>query len=217
LSRLSYPFPKAEEFEDLLSNCDQRCRAILAGLWLTEGAPFAFRKCPARYEEIRGWLGTQFQVNSKQITLIGSARIGFSLAPSPKFGTAFGEHSDLDIALVSKSLYGRVASAYELFSLDYQNGTVVPNTDRERALWEDNIEFGKRNIPRGFFDVNKIPNRNRYPLVQHINNTMWRLTKKLELSEGQLRVRRASIRVYRDWQTLLDRVTLTLEKRSLAN
>lgn len=75
-----------------------------------------------------------------------------------KFGQPFGEHSDLDLAAISAQLFEGLASDFRLFSGDYRAGIVKPKTDHQRKLWESNLEFGERNIPKGFFDAWKIPN-----------------------------------------------------------
>ena len=54
-------------------------RAIVARLWVAEGIPYAFRKCPALYEEIRSWLADGLDVDAKEISIAGSGRTGYSL------------------------------------------------------------------------------------------------------------------------------------------
>jgi hypothetical protein len=207
---LSIPFPSPEELRHVLSGATRRSREIVVRLWLTEGCPAAFRNCPSVYEDIRGWLSSRMQVHSKEITLIGSARIGYSLAPPPEFGRPFGNKSDLDLSVISRALFDRLVSTFAAFSNDYKNGTVVPRSERERELWGANLAFGERNIPRGFFDANKVPNFDRYPVAQQVNQAMWALLKKLEVTAGAPKVRRASTRVYRDWQSFIQIVCFNL-------
>jgi len=180
-------------------------------LWLTEGLPFAFRAAPAVYEDVRGWLGARLDVHAKQITMIGSARLGYSLAPAPRFGRPFSEKSDLDLSIISDELFQRVGSAFESFCADYRARKVVPRTIYERRFWDENIAFGERNIPRGFFDANKVPNLARYEVIQRVNQSMWDLLKRLEATAEAPRVRRASTRIYRDWRAFVDRVSLNLK------
>ena len=209
--RLSSPFPSPDELRKALTGASRASREIVARLWLTEGLPSAFRSSPAAYEDLRGWLGSRLSIHPKEVTLVGSARLGYSLAPSPQFGTPFGENSDLDLSIVSGDLFQRLASAFGSFCADYGAGAVVPRTPRERAFWDENVAFGKRNIPRGFFDGSKVPNLDRYVVVQQINQSMWALVRKLEVTPGAPRVRRASARVYRDWQAFVDKVSFNLK------
>lgn len=210
---LSIPFPSPKELQQALSGATatRYSHEIVARLWLTEGCPSAFRTCPSVYEDIRGWLSSRLQVHPKEITLIGSARIGYSLAPPPEFGRPFGDKSDLDLSVISRALFDRLVSAFAAFSDDYKKGTVLPRNERERELWSANLVFGERNIPRGFFDANKVPNFDRYPVAQQVNQAMWALLKKLEVTVGAPKVRRASTRVYRDWQSFILRVSLNLQ------
>lgn len=210
LSRLTIPFPSSDELRIALSGSERRTRETVVRLWLTEGFPHAFSSCPAIYEDIRGWLGYRLSVHPKEINLIGSARLGYSLAPPPRFGKPFGGDSDLDLSVISAGLFERLVAAFELFAGDYTREGVVPRNDRERTLWEENLTFGKRNIPLGFFDASKLPTFNRYVISQQINQAMWMLLKKLEVTPGAPKVSRASTRVYRDWRCLVDRVSLNL-------
>ena len=169
-----------------------------------------FVDVPAIFEDMRGWLGNRLKVHPKEITLIGSARIGYSLARGPKFGREFNKNSDLDISIISSFLFGRLMTASELFHEDYINGSIRPKYDNEDRHWPANIEFAKRNIPKGFLDSKKIPNRERYSTAQKINDSMWRLKKKLESTAEAPIIRDASVRVYRDWKSFVDQVSLNL-------
>jgi len=208
--RLSSHFPSPEELGNVLAGAPRAAREIVARLWLTEGIPSAFLASPSSYEGLRGWLASQLNVHPKEITLIGSARIGYSLAPPPDFGRPFGGKSDLDLSIISDDLFHRVSSAFSSFSADYRTGTVTPRTQHERDLWDSNLAFGERNIPKGFFDPKKVPNFDRYPVVQRVNQSMWMLVKRLEVTPGAPRVHRASSRVYRDWPSFIERVSFNL-------
>ena len=209
LQKLSDPHPAPEKFREALRGISRRSREEVVRLWLTEGAPFAFRARPVIYEEMRGWLGACLNVCPKEITVVGSARIGFSLARS-QFGRSFSRESDLDLSIVSEVLFGAIAETFSRWRQDYREGRVHPRSERERALWEQNLEFGERNLPSGFFDANKIPTFDPYPLVQRIQQTMWALTKKLEVTPDAPTPPRASTRVYRNWQDLIRRVSFNL-------
>lgn len=208
---LSDHFPSPDALEAALAKAPRATREIVARLWLTEGLPFAFLKSPAVYEDLRGWIASRLSVHPKEVTLIGSGRIGYSLAPPPNFGRPFHDGSDLDLSVVSGDLFQRVISAYSAFAEDYRSGAISPRNPRERELWDENVKFGERNVPRGFFDPNKVPNFNRYPIAQQVSQTMWMLVKKLEVTPGAPQVRRASTRVYRDWQSFIESVSFNLK------
>jgi len=211
IPQLSNRLPSPDELKTALTNASRNVYEAFARLWLTEGFPTAFTSAPAIYEDLRGWLASQLSVHAKEVTVVGSARMGYSLKPEPDFGRQFGPRSDLDLGVISKDLFARVASAYEEFSSDLRSGKIAPRSDRERSDWDENVKFGIRNIPRGFFDPDKIPTFNRYPVVQQVGQSMWMLKKKLDVTPGAPQVRKASIRVYRDWQSLIDNKSLNLK------
>lgn len=207
---LTAPYPEPLLFMKVTKMAGHRDRHAIARLWLSEGIPFAFRECPALYEAVRGWFAHQVDVHPKEVTLIGSARIGFSLAPD-SLGRAFGDRSDLDLTVISEPLFNRVRSAFEAWAHDYGHGTVNPRNDQERSYWNSNLEFGRRNIPKGFMDPNKIPLWDRYPIAQRVLHSCWLLREKLLRTEGGPAVREASVRVYRDWYAFIRQLTLNLK------
>jgi hypothetical protein len=111
-----------------MAGAPRAAREIVARLWLTEGLPSAFFTSPAIYEDMRGWLASRLNVHPKEVTLIGSARLGYSLAPPPNFGRPFGPRSDLDLSIVSADLFKRVTLAFSSFAVDYRAGAVMPRS-----------------------------------------------------------------------------------------
>ena len=64
---------------------------------------YSFRK-PQVYRQMMSAISIGLQVPPTDIHVIGSARIGFSLSPN-KFGERFNQYSDIDICVVSNSLF----------------------------------------------------------------------------------------------------------------
>jgi hypothetical protein len=185
-------------------------REAFVRLWLTEGTPYVFRECAALYEDVRSWLARRLNVCPKDITLIGSARLGFSLSPA-KYGQPFRNDSDFDVALVSPTAFDGFREAFLKWEDDYQKRVVSPRHDTERAYWDANLDFLHENLPRGFLDARKLPTLDRYPISQQFNNAMWALVKKLEATPGAPVPSRASVRIYRDWRSLVRRVAFNLQ------
>lgn len=207
--RLCSQHPDAALFRDTVSLLSPQSREMVVRTWLTEGIPFAFRECPAIYESARTWLASRLQVCPKEITLVGSARLGFSLAP-PHYGRAFGSQSDLDLSVVSESLFNELSKAFTQWREDYARGVVGPRSSREAEFWVANVRFGLDNLSRGFMDANKVPTLDRYRVAQRLNQAMWQLKKKLELTDGAPRPRKVSVRVYNSWRDLVLRVSFNL-------
>ena len=66
--------------------------------------PFAFRAHPDAYDEFLSELATRLEVGIENISLIGSARLGFSLNKARLF-CAFSESSDLDIIIIKSEIF----------------------------------------------------------------------------------------------------------------
>ena len=96
LKELTSPYPDPQDLLEAAHSGGEPARIALAQLWLSEGIPYAFRCCPAIYESVRSWLSAQLGVHAKEISMVGSARLGKSPAPE-KLGDPFDENSDLDI------------------------------------------------------------------------------------------------------------------------
>jgi hypothetical protein len=210
LLKLSCQYPDAAAFRDAVVLLSQRSSESVIRLWLTEGIPFAFRDCPALYEAVRAWLGARLGVCPKEITLLGSARIGFSLASPPNYGRMFNSQSDLDLTVVCPTLFEGLSKSFAQWEADYTAGIVQPGNSTERQFWDENIRWVPNNLSRGFIDANKVPTWGRYPIAQTVGQAMWMLKQKLEITDGAPKVRKASIRVYNSWRALVARVSFNL-------
>ena len=73
LAKLSGAYPRAQHVLEAAA-VGQREKAILVRLWISEGIPFAFRKCPGLYEEVRDSLAKGLELDAKQISVVGSGR-----------------------------------------------------------------------------------------------------------------------------------------------
>ena len=90
-----------EEFEQILRTGDLD---RLLDEYLFTGLPFSFAEDPKVYQRLIMTISRGLRVPSADICVVGSARIGFSLAPH-KFGAPFSDYSDMDILVVSSSLF----------------------------------------------------------------------------------------------------------------
>jgi hypothetical protein len=72
--------------------------------WMFGAAPYAFRGDNGLYESFCAEIADRLAVPADQITLIGSARLGFSLNPDHLL-SPFGKRSDLDLVIVSSSVF----------------------------------------------------------------------------------------------------------------
>lgn len=99
-----------EDLKDALENGDplKVVREVFFGdeCWLFEqrGIP----RLDTNYQTLKNDIAAALDLNPKEITLIGSAKIGFSTAPGKVYRAFRKGRSDLDFAIVSPSLFGTI-------------------------------------------------------------------------------------------------------------
>ena len=207
--RLHYPLPS--ELLRIAACGGVGAARTIAQLWLSEGIPAAFRDCPAVYDAARDWLGDRLDVHPKEIGLVGSARLGRSMAPH-KLDQPFGVQSDLDLFIVSKGLFDAISGEFLRWCDDYTRGIVQPRNSTEKKYWTDNHARGPVCVSEwGFVDSNRVPYWARYPIAQRIAQTMYSLTVKLAATPYGPSVKRASLRCYSDWGRAITRMLKNLQ------
>lgn len=189
-----------------------RERIILARLWISEGIPFAFRECPGLYEEARNWLAKGLMLDPKQISIAGSGRLGYSLAPK-KWGEPYQSNSsDLDFFAVSERLFKRLSKDFKRWSHDYDRGLVRPKNNRELNYWEANQSETPLSIKRGFIDSIRVPNRDRYGAFKGMNSRLADLLAKLyKIDQGPKPQSKLTLRCYKDWSAYERQLDVSLK------
>src|SRR5207249_2154193 len=72
-----------------------------------QGPSFVFRNRPELLGTLNQHLCRALSVNEEAIIIVGSAKIGFSLAPD-NFPRQFSEESDIDVMVVDELLFDRI-------------------------------------------------------------------------------------------------------------
>ena len=209
LRNLTYPYPAPNLVLDAAGQGGESARIALAQLWLSEGLPYAFRECPAVYESVRSWLSAMLGVHAKEIGIVGSARLGASLAPN-KLGRKFSDTSDLDLFIISKDLFEKLREEFCQWALGFESGEVVAENPTEARYWRDNNNRVPKNIRAGFLDPKFIPNHEPYPITKRINDSMPLLTGKLECTPNAPKPSKASVRCYKSWDSFVRQNSLNL-------
>lgn len=210
LINITGTYPKAQLILDAAKHGGESTRRAIVMQWLSEGIPYAFKGCPGMYESVRAWMATRLNTDSKKISITGSARLGQSLNPK-KAGASFGKHSDLDIFIVSNSLFCKLVENFNAWAFDFESGDINPSNNKELSFWKENLHRGHKNISRGFIDSTKVPNYKKYPHIQNINQTMYLLKRKLCITKLAPKVSCASVRCYRSWNDYIQQTTLNLQ------
>lgn len=159
--------------------------------WVAQGIPKLFEHNPLQFEELRKWLADQLSVSPLEIGLVGSARVGFSLAPK-KYGTVLGNHSDLDLLVVSSQVFSVARNDSERWLQDVRNA-VIPSTGRYVMA---NFETISNNLRDGFLQPHMLDSR--YD-SQKLKRIAWRLGLKLSNTPGVVTSKVKSIRIYKGW------------------
>ena len=181
-------------------------------LWMTEGIPFAFAECPFAFQYGRDLVATDLGIPSRDVSLTGSARIGFSLNPA-KFGAPYErDRSDLDMFAVSSALFSKVTIDAQRFVADFTAKRISPPNDTSKRFWEHNVPIIRANIGNAFLDLKYVPNWDRYPETRKVNNAAWKFIRAVnEACDAEL-IHRCTIRVYRDWGAAVAQISFSLRR-----
>lgn len=209
-SNLKELYPDASLLKDIYTKTNSTERLGIIRLWMTEGIPYAFKEHPLLYEEIRDFIAKRVNVHTKDITIVGSARIGYSLSKD-EWGRPFNSNSDFDFTIVSNELYKAIVSEFQRWVKDMLAKRVLPKNDTEMSRWLYNIKYLDKKIPTGFIQVKLIPYHENYTTVKKCLDTIWLLRKKLDLTQIAPRVSDASIRVYSSWKACIHQLQINIK------
>ena len=212
LARLTATYPSPQDLLEAAAE-GQREKAILARLWISEGIPFAFKECPGLYEQFRASLAERLEIDAKEISVAGSGRLGYSLAPD-KWGDAYRPMtSDLDWFAVSEGLFERLCEDFERWCTDYDHGEVRPQSRNDQKYWQANRTETPNQIARGFVDSKRVPNREQYGVFLAMNRCLHRLRLKLQKSEeAHGSSKQWTLRCYRNWQAYERQMNINLQQ-----
>ena len=208
-AKLKNHYPEPNLLKEILLKMNKTEMKWFVRLWLSEGIPKAFISMPVLYEFIRDKIAEKVKVDPKEVTIVGSARIGYSLAPK-SYGREFGKHSDLDLAIISEELFNKLKEEYETWKKDYESGEIEPPREKDRRHWEINLN---KDIPRqirwGFIDSKFMyayyeNTRRLYEIIEYL-----KLRLKGTGFESQLKG--TYIRVYKNWESFVNHKVYTLK------
>lgn len=209
-SNLKELYPEASLLKDIYTKTNSTERLGIIRLWMTEGIPYAFKEHPLLYEEIREFIAKGINVDAKDITIVGSARIGYSLSKH-EWGRPFNSNSDFDFTIVSNDLYKAIVGDFQRWVKDIELKRTLPKDVTEMSVWLNNIKYLDEKIPTGFIQVKFIPYHKNYPTVKKCLDTIWLLRKKLDLTQIAPRVSDASIRVYSSWKACIHQLQINIK------
>ncbi len=92
-----------EEFKTDLRNAAMTEVAIL-DKYIFSGNPFIFCANTGLYAQLKAKITTHFGIGITAAHMVGSAKLGFSVAPD-KLWKPFGEESDIDMVIISEDVF----------------------------------------------------------------------------------------------------------------
>ncbi|WP_155624917.1 hypothetical protein [Burkholderia vietnamiensis] len=132
------------------------------------------------------------EIHPNEVILVGSAKVGFSLAPSKRY-RAFGDQSDLDVAIISHNLFDKIWRSV----LEYKYSG---------RLWDKEREF-ENYFFHGWMRPDKLPPSERFEFAKQ----WWEYFSDLRASEkfGPYKIAGG---IYRTWEFLDSYQSVCIEK-----
>jgi len=98
------PFLRIDEFRKLLQ---EKTLDDILDEHIFGGVPYVFRSRPTNTDTLYDHLSKRLGVDAKNITIVGSAKVGFSLSPD-NFPRRFTASSDIDVLVIDERLFDMV-------------------------------------------------------------------------------------------------------------
>lgn len=137
-----------EKFEEMLR---RETADVVAKKLFEERNAFVFRNEVEKYSVLRSRIAEPLSVTPESVRIIGSALTGFSLSPD-NFGRAFSDASDVDVVVVSETLFDSAWSTILRWHYPRRGGHLD-------AVDKDWMSQRRREIYWGWF----VPTQIRYP------------------------------------------------------
>ena len=137
---------------------------------------------PEKYFFLRDTVAKKFSLHPNDVLVVGSAKLGFSIAPDKKY-QLFGENSDIDVVIISSYFF-------EIIWKD------VHRYISQLGYWEGQSNFNKF-LFRGWIRPDKLPPDHNFKFAKE----WWEFFNKLSASRefDVVRIRGA---IYKDWHFL---------------
>ena len=118
-------------YDDFVADLPRYSDSVMVQKHLMFGDPFAITS--EEYFQLKVEVAGQFRVHPSEVLMVGSAKLGFSISPTKPL-TKFSDKSDIDLAIVSDSLFDQTWSAVHRYSKDA--GSWPKITDFQHYLFD---------------------------------------------------------------------------------
>ena len=163
--------------QDFKGNLGTLADNVIVQKYITFGESYVLES--DEYFQLKHEISKQFGLHPSQVIVVGSGKLGFSIAPQKRYNP-FGDQSDLDVAIVSGSLFDTLwLEVFEFWD------------DNRGAFWRKETEF-KDYLFRGWLRPDYLP-----PSVRSASQ-WFEFFRKLTAS-GRFGSYKISAGVYRSW------------------
>jgi len=135
-----------------------------------------------KYFDLKSEVADHFKIHPNEVLVVGSARLGFSIAPRKRY-RPFGDTSDIDIAIVSPSLFDRVWT--EALECKDSNGYFW--TAQEKSSFQDYLF-------RGWIRPDKLPYASNFTMRED-----WKEFFRVLTSKGKYGIYSLAAGLYKSW------------------
>lgn len=101
--------------------------------YISFGNPYIFKSNENLYYELKKDLSAYFNEDIKNIIMIGSAKLGFSIAPH-KLWKEFNDESDLDIVIISEILFDKYWKELFEFNIEFYDRSEIEQENYNKFL-----------------------------------------------------------------------------------
>ena len=136
-----------------------------------------------RVYDLRKILNDYFSIPVRNVVLVGSAKLGISLSKS-RFGAKYSEKSDMDMLIVSGTLFDK--AWHDLLSFDWKYHKL---SAPEKLLLKDSLDT----IQRGFISPDRLP------LTSSFRKFWWSIFENLSNKE-EYEYRKIRGRLFKSWR-----------------
>ena len=135
-----------------------------------------------QYLMLRITVAKFFNIHPNEVIVVGSAKLGFSIAPHKKY-KVFGDSSDIDVVIVSDSLFSKIWSS-------------IYTAWKNKVFWEKELDF-KDYLFQGWIRPDKFP-----PSKSFTYSDEWWEFFREATSSGKFGPYKISGALYKDWNFL---------------
>ncbi|MGF1936021.1 MAG: hypothetical protein RM347_016820 [Nostoc sp. ChiQUE02] len=108
---------------------------LIVQKYIIHGTPYIFKDDEGKYFDLQHEIATHFEERPECVLMVGSSKLGFSIAPS-KLWNSFSEESDIDIAIISRGIFEKFWS--ELYDFDI---SLVSRSEREEQRYKKFLKY----------------------------------------------------------------------------